>query len=91
MMSNIGRIIKDFYCNGFAGRRYDLTNAVIEAEGKDWIVLRLENTELVMIEFYTWVTVDKDEQGVCINAIYRDGWHFKDKQKMIDEWCKTSG
>lgn len=30
-MSNIGKKIKNFYCNGFAGRRYDLTDSVIEA------------------------------------------------------------
>ena len=39
-MSNIGLRITDGYCNGFAGRRYDLADSIIEAEGKDWIVVR---------------------------------------------------
>lgn len=30
-MSNIGRIIQDFYCNGYFGREYDLYGAVIIA------------------------------------------------------------
>lgn len=50
-MSNIGKIIKDFYCNGFAGRRYDLTDSVIEAEGKDWAVIRTELGEPIFIKF----------------------------------------
>ena len=32
-MSNIGRVIKDFYCNGFFGREYDLNGSTIIAEG----------------------------------------------------------
>lgn len=40
-MDNIGKIIKNFYCKGFFGRRYDLTDSVIEGEGRDWIVIRL--------------------------------------------------
>lgn len=39
-MENVGKKITDSYCNGFAGRRYDLEESVIEAEGKDWIVCR---------------------------------------------------
>ena len=39
-MENVGKKITDGYCNGFAGRRYDLEESVIEAEGKDWIVCR---------------------------------------------------
>ena len=37
MMSNIGRLITDSYCNGYFGRLYD---SEIEAEGPDWIVIR---------------------------------------------------
>ncbi|MGL4781479.1 MAG: hypothetical protein ACRCXN_11695 [Bacteroidales bacterium] len=48
---NVGRIIKDFYCNGFSGRRYDLTNSVIEAEGNDWIVIRTEEGEPILLVF----------------------------------------
>jgi hypothetical protein len=44
-MSNIGKQIKDFYCNGCFGRDYDLEGARIESEGFDWIVIRKENGE----------------------------------------------
>jgi len=38
---NVGKKITDFYCNGFFGRRYDLTDSIIEGEGEDWIVIRI--------------------------------------------------
>lgn len=57
-MSNIGKEITDFYCNGFAGRRYDLTGSIIEAEGKDWIVIRTTEEAPVFINFDGW---DKQE------------------------------
>lgn len=34
-MNNIGRVIKHFNCDGYAGRRYDLENSRIEGEGYD--------------------------------------------------------
>jgi hypothetical protein len=34
-MGNVGKEIRDFYCNGFFGRRYDLLGAVIEGAGMD--------------------------------------------------------
>lgn len=49
-MSNIGKRITDSYCNGFAGRRYDLCGSLIEAEGFDWIVIR-NNSEPIFINF----------------------------------------
>ena len=48
---NIGKVIKDFYCNGFFGRRYDLENAIIEGEGKDWIVIRIETGDVEIANF----------------------------------------
>ena len=48
-MDNIGKEIKSFYCNGFAGRRYDLTGSTIEAEGKDWIVIRTDEDEPIFM------------------------------------------
>jgi len=62
-MDNIGKIIKDFYCNGYAGRRYDLAESVIEAEGKDWIVCRTDKGEVVLMDF--------DEQN---KQTYIDNW-----------------
>ena len=48
-MDNIGKEIKDFYCNGFAGRRYDLTGSIIEAEGEDWVVIRTDEGETIFM------------------------------------------
>ena len=62
-MDNIGKIIKDFYCNGYAGRRYDLAESVIEAEGKDWIVCRTDKGKVVLMDF--------DEQN---KQTYIDNW-----------------
>jgi len=58
IMSNIGKTINDFYCNGFAGRRYDLTDSVIEAEGDDWIVVRIDTGDPVFMNLRGW---DKQE------------------------------
>jgi hypothetical protein len=49
MNENINLIITDFYCNGFAGRRYDLVGSIIEAEGKDWIIIRTVEDEPVFL------------------------------------------
>jgi hypothetical protein len=57
-MSNVGKRITDFYCNGFAGRRYDLAGSRIEAEGADWIVIRTEEGAPVFIDLRGW---DKEE------------------------------
>ena len=53
-MSNVGKEIKDFFCNGFAGRRYDLTGSIIEAEGEDWIVIRTDEGEPVFMNLKGW-------------------------------------
>jgi len=76
-MNNIGRKIKDFYCNGFAGRRYDLEGSIIEHEGDDYMIIRTDKGEPIFIGFFTF---DNGE-------IYKDGWHYNDKQEMIDRWC----
>ena len=70
-MRNIGRTIQDVYCNGFAGRRYDLEGSKIEFEADDYMVIRTENGEPIFIGFFTYVD----------DKIYKDGWHYKDKQK----------
>ena len=62
-MNNIGKIIKDSYCNGYAGRRYDLAESIIEAEGKDWIVCRTNEGEVIFMNF--------DEQD---KQTYIDTW-----------------
>lgn len=41
-MNNIGRVIKDPFCNGYfnCSHNYNLEGAVIIAEGHDYIVVR---------------------------------------------------
>ena len=74
-ISNIGKIIKDFYCNGFAGRRYDLDSAIIEAEGTDYIILRLQTGEPVPITFTNW------DHGKYVGS-----YSAHNKQEWIDAW-----
>jgi hypothetical protein len=57
-MSNIGKELTDFYCNGFAGRRYDLEGSIIEAEGRDWIVIRPLDGRPVFIDFNNWNKIE---------------------------------
>jgi hypothetical protein len=57
-MSNIGKRIQDFYCNGFAGRRYDLEGSTIEAESDDWLVIRTEGGAPILLNLQGW---DKQE------------------------------
>ena len=59
-MENVGKIITDFYCNGYFGRRYDLENAVIEAEGLGWIVIRIK--DLVPEPLFTSFYESEDKQ-----------------------------
>ena len=44
----INRKIEDSYCNGFFGRRYDLSDFQVEQEGLDWVVIRNETTKKVL-------------------------------------------
>lgn len=58
-MSYIGKTINNFYCNGFAGRRYDLDGCVIEAEGVDWIIIRKKSHAPIFMEFHGRTDMDK--------------------------------
>lgn len=42
-MNNIGRIITDFYCNGYFGRTYDLTGSEIIEEADEYIIIKKPN------------------------------------------------
>ena len=55
-MSNIGKTIRDGYCNGFFGRDFDFYGSVIIAEGEEYIVIRKENGVVVFGNFqsYDW-------------------------------------
>ena len=64
---NVGKVITDFFCNGWFGRRYDLEGAVIEAEGKDWILIRIKADDdecgnLHMLVIYYQNTLSEDHR-----------------------------
>lgn len=43
--------IRDFYCNGFFGRRYDLTGSNVLVIGDRYIVVRTTDNETLLAEF----------------------------------------
>jgi hypothetical protein len=53
-MSNIGKIIRSFHCNGFAGGCCDLDGSVITSEENDYIVIRTPKNEPILINFMGW-------------------------------------
>jgi hypothetical protein len=85
-MENIGRIINDSYCNGFAGRVYDMDGAIIIAEGDAWIVCKKTNGLHVMLDFQTF-DWNRDEKGNLTNGIKNLSVRT-DMQEYIDNWCK---
>jgi hypothetical protein len=74
-MSNIGKVITDFYCNGYAGRRYDLEGAIIEAEGKGYIILRLKNGEPEFVDF-----------RIFVRGEFKNFMGETQIQQLIDAW-----
>lgn len=81
-MSNIGRIIQDCCCNGFAGRDYDMEGAVIIAEADSWIVCRKESGQNIFISF------QGRSKQVSENGVESFAFHTRsDKQELIDKWC----
>ncbi|MBD8489140.1 hypothetical protein IFO69_10325 [Echinicola sp. CAU 1574] len=50
-MTHVGIIIQDHYCNGFRNTKEDLSGSIIEAEGRDWIVLRTSEGNPIVIDF----------------------------------------
>jgi hypothetical protein len=42
----VGLEIKDFYCNGFFGRRFDLEGSIIIDNGCDYITIRTPNGDV---------------------------------------------
>ena len=82
-MSNVGREIKDFYCNGYFGRRYDLTGARIIAEGDEFLVIKKEDgvVEFCHFQSINW-NKDKGENDSEVKCL-----EPHEKQKLIDDWC----
>lgn len=74
-MSNIGKKITDFYCNGFFGRNYDMENSVIIAEGDGWIVVKKEDGEIDFAKGMDQEAIDrwceeKEDDGPVAPFIY---------------------
>jgi hypothetical protein len=87
-MSNIGRIIYDDFCNGFADREYDMYGAVIVAEGESWIVAKKRNGIYLFLDFqiFDWNrNPDGSLSGGISNLSIR-----KDMQEYIDDWCTVN-
>lgn len=84
---NVGRIIQDFFCNGFADREYDMSGAVIIAEGEGWIVCKKKNGKNVFIDFqiFDWW---RDEKGTPLTI--KDLSIRENAQQYIDDWVNDT-
>ncbi|PEF30334.1 hypothetical protein CON39_11720 [Bacillus thuringiensis] len=49
--SLVGKEIKDFYCNGYFGRRYDLEGSIIMEVGSDHITVRTKEGSFATAHF----------------------------------------
>ena len=86
-MSNVGKVIKDFYCGGFFGREYDLSGAEIVAESDEWIVIKKENGLFEFGDFQYW-DWNRNEDGTLAAGISNlRTMSSEERQKLIDEWC----
>jgi hypothetical protein len=63
----VGLEIKDFYCNGFFGRRYDLDGSIIIDSGYNYITVRTKNGDIATAVF---------EEGWQLNEMREliEGW-----------------
>lgn len=88
-MNNVGRIISDFYCNGYFGRDYDFSGAEIIAEGDEYLVIRKENGIVETCTFQSW-DWDRNEDGTITEGISNlQCMDRAKKQELIDSWCVT--
>lgn len=87
MKDNIGKIIRDGYCNGFFGRDFDLYGAKIIEEGDEYIVIRKENGIVEFGNFQSW-DWNRNEDGTLAYGISNlKCMDQKEKQNLIDSWC----
>jgi len=86
-MSNIGRIIKNGYCNGFFGRDYDFHNTVIIAEGDEYIVIRKENGIVEFGNLQSWDWNRNDDGTLSYGISNLQCMSREKKQELIDSWC----
>lgn len=60
-MSNVGKIIKKSYLNGFAGRNYDSDGSVIIADGGDWLVIVDTNGQKSFIDLQDYPSENRQD------------------------------
>lgn len=86
-MSNIGRVINDYYCNGYFGRDYDYCGSVIIAEEDEYIVIRKENGVVEFANFQSW-DWNRNEDGTLSYGISNlQCMSREERQEIIDRWC----
>lgn len=85
MTNNIGRVITDFFCNGYFGRDYDLEGSIIIAEAPEWIVIR-KPSGIIAFASFQQVKYLRDDKGNPIRLVAAGV--DDDKQEFIDRWCK---
>lgn len=89
-MGNVGRIIENFYCNGFFGRDYDFSGAEIIAEGDEYLVIRKKNGIVQFANFQSW-DWNRNEDGTLSHGISNlFCMDKKERQDLIDYWCEES-
>jgi len=86
-MNNIGRIIRDSYCNGFFGRDYDLYESEIIAEGDEYIVIKKSNGIVEFGNFQSWDWNRNDDMTLSHGISNLECMSSIEKQGLIDSWC----
>jgi hypothetical protein len=86
-MNNIGRRISDYYCGGFFGRDYDLTGAIIIAEGEEYLVIKKKNGLVAFGTFQDWQWNRNEDMTLSGGLHSLTCASEEERQKMIDEWC----
>ena len=78
-MSNIGRVIRDNYCNGYADRNYDMDGAIIVHEGCDYIVAIKTTGQPILIDFGYYDRIDDKRKSMDKDEIQRyiDNWSYQ--------------
>jgi hypothetical protein len=86
--TNVGRTITSNFCDGFFGREYNLSGAIIIAEGDEYLVARKQNgvVEFCNFQAYTW---KRNANGDLSDGIENlQVMNELEKQKLIDSWCE---
>ena len=86
-MGNVGRVIRDGYCNGFFGRDFDFHGSIIIAEAEEYIVIRKENGIVEFGNFQSW-DWNRNEDGTLSSGISNlQCMSVSNRQELIDSWC----